>query len=828
MQQQARRDALDGGAPDGPSPLSLVQRERELGLLFDALDRAVAAQTPELITLEAEAGQGKSSLARAFLDAAQLRHPRLRVAYGASTARLSAINGYQPVRDALADLAGRRTNQERFQQGFTGFLSAVRETAPAWLSAIPLVGGALSAGAVVASAALTASSAVEESAPRQFLNIVRDLLRAGPLVLVLDDLHWADASTVELLHTLAIEISAGPLLLVMAFRPADVAHEIGSDKPHPLQERLLAIERYRRVEHVRLSALDSDAVAALWRQRSALPIPAPLRLRLATLAGGNPLFIQEFIGLALDRLTEVSDPAAVRRVLSDLEDHAPRAVEAVISARLMHLSAAERRVLETAAVLGLHFDPRELLELCDLEQSATQEALRALTRRHGLLVSERSAAGAAGYRFEHQILHSVVERELEAEDLFDYQQLHADAAQVAARRPLSLESQASCAHHYWEGGDRAAAVSAAERGAAIALGQDMYSEAAALVSRYLDALAPSERGRLAELAIRALLALGDYWGVVRLWEQLPPRAAGDAGITLAAARGYRMTNAWEKSRATLSLMTAQPHSPDEELGAELLLGEIDLCGPRQDTRAAIRHFEDALSLSRTAEVAYRCEGHIGLALLAEGDAAGAEDQLSRAIATARETHTTLHVYEALHWMCKKSIALLELNRARDLLTELTEISERTGASSAVPFHARDSARVLALDGLLSEAAERYTAYFALVSELDGEERMLRARTDIALQVVELALTSGPFAARRFSDDIASRLAAFATVESRFGEMLGAIANTPKAELLDPVAVIARTTRLTGQAVLDAEAIFRFDIPDFWQRRDATGIARASA
>src|SRR5262249_50970924 len=136
--------------------------------------------------------------------------------------------------------------------------------APDWLGSVPLVGSLLAAGVK------TGMTLAEAPAPKyqlyshldQLTSLVEELFRSSPLVLILDDLHWADGATIDVLMALALKVN-GPLLMVLAYRPDDLRPS-PSGEPHPLTRAVFRLRRYRpecrEIDLKRLSRADTRSL----------------------------------------------------------------------------------------------------------------------------------------------------------------------------------------------------------------------------------------------------------------------------------------------------------------------------------------------------------------------------------------------------------------------------------------------------------------------------------------------------------------------------------------------------------------------------------------
>jgi tetratricopeptide (TPR) repeat protein len=310
------------------------------------------------------------------------------------------------------------------------------------------------------------------------------LRRAGetePLLLVLDDLHWADRSSLSLLRFVARELRNARLLVLGTYRDVELGRS-------PAAEPLAKLAGHAR--HLTLGGLGQDDVAELLALTAGTRPDADLAVAVHRRTGGNPLFVRE-----VARLLATEDQAAI-----------PEGVREVLRRRLDRLPAGGADLLAVAAVLGQEFR----LDLLGVVAGVPAEAqLALLDRAVQARLVERSPAAVAGYRFTHALLREVLYERLPAADRAA---LHRRAgAAVEERFAADLEPRlAELAHHFRQaaaaGGQRKAVRYASLAGRR-AMEQLAYGEAAAQFERALEALdlAPADPARRCELE----LALGE-------------------------------------------------------------------------------------------------------------------------------------------------------------------------------------------------------------------------------------------------------------------------------------------------------------------------------
>lgn len=333
---------------------------------------------------------------------------------------------------------------------------------------------------------------------------VRSVLDSlGPAVLVLEDLHWADAQTIDFLSYLLADLPPA-LSLVVTFRGEEVDPAVpglGARLPPSVT----------RVEQV-LRPLDEDQTGAL---AAAIlgdgQVSPALAGYLHQRTSGLPFAVEELLALLHARRVLDQRPGGWTRRAGDLPD-VPAGIRDAVRERVRHLSAAARAVVEAAAVLQRPVQPPALAATCRVGEDRLLPAL-AEALDSGLLADDGDLV-----RFRHQLAAQAVYDSVPG---IRRRQLHRRAAAaVAATTPSTL---GELAHHLRRAGRTAEWVATAERAAAraVALGHD--EEAARLleeVLRYAQ-LDPGQRGRIAVALARVANETVHAGGAARLLRELP-------------------------------------------------------------------------------------------------------------------------------------------------------------------------------------------------------------------------------------------------------------------------------------------------------------------
>ena len=356
--------------PEFSAPL--VGRDHELQQLHAAFDRAVDRRGCELLTIVGPAGIGKSRLAREFAESV---HERASVAVGRCLSYGEGLT-FWPLREVVTALAGDPdgASSHEVESRLLRLLQDGDETE----AVVERVAGALGWSEAAAD-------------PPGTFWAVRELLAAAaverPLVIVLEDIHWAEPIFLDLIEHLARTLDGAPVLIVALARGdlLEVRPGFGGDAPRLSLQALTGDDSRRLVEQL----LADDEVAA------------DLVERVFVRAGGNPLFVAELVRMLVeDGRLERSDAglSAVRSSLLAL----PPTIHALLAARMDRLEPAERTAAEAGAVVGRSFGAGALLELIDgVDRAALDAHLEALVHKQLIEADGGRLAGEPTFSFSH-------------------------------------------------------------------------------------------------------------------------------------------------------------------------------------------------------------------------------------------------------------------------------------------------------------------------------------------------------------------------------------------------------------------------------------------
>ena len=335
-----------------------------------------------------------------------------------------------------------------------------------------------------------------------FLDFVNRSTRVTPQVLLIDDLHWADDSTLLLLQHIAQHAADTPLLIVGTYRDVDL------DVARPFAKVLEAFTRQRLAHKVALRRLPEAGVGEMLRALSGDAPPAHLVAAIYAETEGNPFFVEEvFQHLSEEgRLFDEDGQWSADLRVEDLE--VPEGIRLVIGRRFERLSAEARKVLTTAAILSRSFDLTLLAAAGDVEGDALLTALE--EAESAKLVQTVSSGREVRWEFAHGLIRQTLVNSL---SLMRRQRAHLRVAEAMERvYGTRIERHAAdVAQHLYQAGmgaDPDKTVRFVTLAGNQALGARAFTEALRL---FTDALSIQEdsddRRKLAELHSRRGLAL---------------------------------------------------------------------------------------------------------------------------------------------------------------------------------------------------------------------------------------------------------------------------------------------------------------------------------
>ncbi|HET7170007.1 MAG TPA: AAA family ATPase [Gaiellales bacterium] len=369
----------------------LVGRRDEIDLLLDALRRSRAERAVQLVTLVGVPGIGKSRLVWELFQAVEADPDFITWRQGRSLPYGEGVT-YWALGEMVAAQAGILESDSAEEAG-----AKLRETVSdliedpgeaAWVTEHVRALAGLEAGGGGGDDRRSEAAA----AWRRFLEA---LAERHPLVLVFEDMHWADDALLDFVDHLVDWASGVPMLVVCTARPEllDRRRGWGGGKRNALTIALSPL-------------LDSDIARLMGTLLEQAVLPADTQATLLATAEGNPLYAEEYVRMLIDRGHLRHDGGRWRLTGADLP--VPESVHGLIAARLDDLPADHKQLLQDAAVLGKVVWLGALVDMSGLGRFEVEERLHALERREMLRRERRtSVGGELEYAFRHVLVRDV-------------------------------------------------------------------------------------------------------------------------------------------------------------------------------------------------------------------------------------------------------------------------------------------------------------------------------------------------------------------------------------------------------------------------------------
>jgi tetratricopeptide (TPR) repeat protein len=380
------RERFRGQAPSAessaPPASTMVGRATELAKLGGWFAQ-VKAGSRRVVFVSGEPGIGKTTLTRAFVDS--LTNDRtVRIGRGQCVEQYGAGEPYMPILEALTRLCR--------EPGGDKLVEVLHRLAPAWLAQMPSL--------VTAEDRARLQGHVQGTTQQRMLREMAEALEViaaeSPLVMFIEDLHWSDHSTLDLIATIARRTEPARLMILGTYRPVEMlAGE------HPLRVMKEEAELHQQCIELRLPLLSEADVAAYVRQRFASP--ASVASAVFRRSEGNPLFMVNVV----EYLMEQGSLADADKI------EAPHNIRQMIERNLQRLSPDEQRILEAASVTGAEFSAAAVAAALEQPMAEIEARCTRLSRQEQFINRQGSAAWpdgtvASAFRFRHALYQNVL------------------------------------------------------------------------------------------------------------------------------------------------------------------------------------------------------------------------------------------------------------------------------------------------------------------------------------------------------------------------------------------------------------------------------------
>lgn len=380
---------------------TVVGRDAALVELNDRLEKAFRGHR-KVIFVTGEAGIGKTTLVDVFQQQAA-RHPNLRIARGQCIEGFGGEEAYYPMLEALGSLL-------RDAEGGS-WLQMLAKRAPTWLAQFPSL----------------VKAEQKDSLQREILGstrgrMVREICEAleamtaqAPLIVILEDLHWVDTSTLDLISALARRREPAKLLLIGTYRPVDVL--LSQSPLKALKQDLLVRHLCHEIAIERLE--ESDVAEYLAKEFADSSFPSGLANLIHQHSGGNALFMATIVRDMVKRGLIARDQGrwTLTALLQDIYPGIPETLQQMLEIQFEQLSVEEQRLLQSCSVAGERFSVWAAAVMLETAPTLIEETCDRLAQREQFIrfvgVHEAAnGADSAHYEFRHALYRQAFYRRL--------------------------------------------------------------------------------------------------------------------------------------------------------------------------------------------------------------------------------------------------------------------------------------------------------------------------------------------------------------------------------------------------------------------------------
>ncbi|MGH9768846.1 MAG: serine/threonine-protein kinase PknK, partial [Blastocatellia bacterium] len=379
-----------------------VGREKERAEILSAFNGAAGGRSL-LLCVAGEPGMGKTTLVDDCLAEIAGGARPCSIARGRCSERLAGNEAYLPILEALENLLYERTGT---------LARAMRLLAPTWYAQIASLSPDNSSDARVLS---DIKSASQERLKRELSNFLEEASKLQPVAIFLDDLHWADESTTDMLVYLSGKFADLRVLIIGTYRLSELLLN-----KHPLSQARLELQGRGLCEEIELEFLtreDVDRYLAL--EFPGHRFPAELAKLIHAKTEGNPLFMADLARYLRDQQVILREPGEeqgqwlLKRDVTTIQNELPQSVRSLIRKKIDRLSETDRRLLVGASVQGYEFDSAVVSKALGMDPAEVEERLEDLDRVHAFveLIAEQELPDRTltlRYRFVHALYQNAL------------------------------------------------------------------------------------------------------------------------------------------------------------------------------------------------------------------------------------------------------------------------------------------------------------------------------------------------------------------------------------------------------------------------------------
>ena len=475
----------------------MVGREGAMAELDDYLGQALNSLR-QVVFITGEAGIGKTTLVDAFHQAVANR-PNLRIIRGQCVEGFGGKEAYYPVLEAIGHWVR--------EAGGGAVVQTLAKQAPTWLIQFPSLIKADQREALQKEI----HGATRERMVREICEALETLTAQEPLVLVHEDLHWVDPSTLDFLSAVARRRGPAKLLMIGTYRPADL---ILSKSPlKALKQDLVLHDLAREVCLERLG--EPDVAEYLEIHFANGDFPRGFANLIYRHSGGNALFLVNILLDMVKRglIAQADGAWKLKVTLEDVEPRVPETLDQLIEAQFQQLSAEEQRILRSASVAGERFSVWAISTTAELEPETIEDMCEGLAERLQFIKAAGINALANGeisahYEFRHSLYREVLYRRLSE---VTRAKLHLQLAQrlQAFCDPCEQEQSTELALHFEAGRNFEEAIRYLIVAAKNAARKFAYRDSIEILGHALELISQVSASHRRELKTQVLVQIGD-------------------------------------------------------------------------------------------------------------------------------------------------------------------------------------------------------------------------------------------------------------------------------------------------------------------------------
>src|SRR5262245_47640366 len=526
-------ESSDGGA-EAAIRTKLVGRQSALNALDEYLRNALHGHR-QVVFVSGETGIGKTSL----VDAFQLRTghtPTTRIVRGQSVEGFGGKEAYYPIFEALGQLAHGNSSGD--------VVNTLTKHAPTWIVQLPW----LVRPNQYATLKREILGATRERMVRELCEALEVITQNETLVLILEDLHWADHSTLDLISAIARRRQTAKLLILATLRPADL---ILTESP------LKALKQDLLVHHLAFEILlerltESDVRDYLGERLAGAELPTGFATIIHKHSDGNPLFMTAILDHLVQQgaLSDTGGRWLMTMPLEKVDPGVPETLRQMLEVQLQYLSAAQQQLLKCASVDGEHFTAWSVATMMERPEPEVEEQCAALAERQQFLKASGAREFSNGllssaYEFRHSLYREVLYRRLNPTQRVNFHQRLAKGIEALRFEGLRFEDGTGAASkialHFEEGREYERAVQYLMLAAENATRRYAHHESSKALEHALDLLPRIKAENRAQLDVQILERLGDSLYALGAMErsaatyQAMATRAAEAGLLTAQA-----------------------------------------------------------------------------------------------------------------------------------------------------------------------------------------------------------------------------------------------------------------------------------------------------